>query len=121
MQYFPYFLLLPTPLTGDIHDRGLGVRSGVLCLLKMLLLHEMNKMAAWVGHSGPRKSALPVHATHIAEKEFRTVCRNLKAYKLAIRAAWAVSPRQALGLAERFPALAEIDGTQGLKLSYLKL
>ena len=95
----------------------------------MLVLHELDRLVAWTGeHStlpGPGASpgagagttagaspspvpgaspgpcALPADAVAAVHEAHRALARDVKAYKLAVLAAWAISPTLALALGDR--------------------
>ena len=46
----------------------------------------------------------------MAASEFKMIYRDVKAYKLAVRSAWAVSPLLAVALKDRYPLSSSIDG-----------
>ena len=85
-----------------------GYRSGTLLLLQMLLLHEMDRFAAWGGTDGDK------------DRRALAALSNINTYKIVIKSAWCVSPGVAFALANRFPKLESRDG-QRKGLSHLAL
>ena len=106
------------------------VASGVLCLLHMLVLHELDRLVAWTGDQhtslspshdpgpigevpssipspstapvpSPVSCALPADAVTAIHEAYHGVSKDVKSYKLAILAAWAMSPALALALRDR--------------------
>jgi hypothetical protein len=106
-----------------VHDssstRTSNISSGVLCLLRMLLLQELDRLSAWAGNTevtsrAGNNSSSPGYVTpavrRVAAADYRSIARDVKAYKLAVRAAWAISPTLAIHFRDRYPAAAALDG-----------
>ena len=92
--------------------------SASLCLLKMLLLHEIDRLRGWiVGFK-----SMKLLANRAAKKYSDTFAAmsNIRNYKQAIKASWCVSPGLAMTLASLYPKLEARDGSRK-GLSHLQL
>lgn len=88
----------------EIRKTTHALRSGTLCLLRMLLLEEIDRLAAWQG--GAVGTSVVVRK---AQKDLISVA-SISNYKIAVKAAWCISPSLASALAAKFPKLEARDG-----------
>ena len=111
--------------THQSSQRSLGIsrdaqghcHSGILSLLRMFLLHEIDRYASWGMVSN--KSEQDIFELKKSRDDLASIT-NIANYKVAIKAAWCFSPSLAFAIATRFPTL---EGRDGMKkgLSHLKL
>lgn len=103
-----------------IDAEQMGCKSGTLCLLRMLLLHEIDRYASWLF---PDQKSFETSDLSLAMQRSRhdlTTISTTRNYKSAIKAAWCISPSLAINLAGRFPKLEARDG-RSKGLSHLSL
>ena len=92
--------LIPLPLTSSLYP----FLSFTQCLSLSFFLSSSLSMLLFM------KLDCHSHCRSIAASDFKMIYRDVKAYKLAVRSAWAVSPLLAVSLRDRYPLSSSIDG-----------